>query len=102
MRHQVWSLGFDDVVLGYDGYDQEALRLAEGGLYTEVHEQYTYNAERRSIYPQMMLNYLVRLRVRSVVCCLGLVRCAGRGLRDHCCVRALQKRYTVTIPSYLI
>lgn len=45
--------------LGYDGYDKEEFRLAEGGLYTEVHEQYTYNAERRSIYPQMMLNYLV-------------------------------------------
>ena len=46
--------------LGYDGYDKEEFRLAEGGLYTEVHEQYTYNAERRSIYPQMMLNYLVK------------------------------------------
>jgi len=30
-----------------------------GGLYNEVHDQYTYNAERRSIYPQMMLIYLV-------------------------------------------
>eukprot|EP00656_Telonema_subtile_P000619 TRINITY_DN10282_c0_g1_i1.p1 TRINITY_DN10282_c0_g1~~TRINITY_DN10282_c0_g1_i1.p1 ORF type:complete len:168 (+),score=54.23 TRINITY_DN10282_c0_g1_i1:153-656(+) len=45
--------------LDFEGYDQRALSLADGGLYAEVHDQYTYNAERRSIYPQMMLQYLV-------------------------------------------
>ena len=61
-----------------EGYDQETFELGAecpGGLYKEVvqkllsvtvyqlwmqvHDQYTYNAERRSIYPQMMLIYLV-------------------------------------------
>lgn len=28
-------------------------------MWPNVHDQYTYNAERRSIYTQMMLNYLV-------------------------------------------
>jgi len=49
----------DLFTLDYEGYDQETFDLADGGLYNEVHDQYTYNAERRSIYPQMMLIYLV-------------------------------------------
>jgi len=48
----------DLFTLDYMGHDQEVLDLAEGGLYHDTHDQYTYNAERRSIYPQMMLNYL--------------------------------------------
>jgi len=44
--------------MGEDVYSHPDLPQ-DVGLYQDIHNQYTYDAEKRSVYPQMMLNYLL-------------------------------------------
>jgi len=46
--------------LDYMGEDCLVFTLPEQlGIFRELHDQYAYDAEKRSVYPQMMLNYLL-------------------------------------------